>query len=676
MGGHKAADVLEHSGLLQIDVDHVDDVASLRDRIANDRHVVAAWISPSGMGVKAIMRIQPGVESHKATFKAATEYFREIYDVAIDEKCSDVGRLCFVSYDPDIIINPVAEPLEVQLERAEKATSQSDLRPATFAKMQNLLERARAYVVTIPPAVSGQSGHDVTFKVAVALVIGFKLSIEEAYPLLAAWNEHCEPPWNERELRHKLNSALTTSTKKPGFLINERPNTDVASQIQPLWQYSKNDLGYAEALVDFIKGRAVYCPEIQKWLIFGHRWERDGSQQINAMASDLSRHALQEAIGVQDNNVRTEAVKRALNIGNLKTMQNAIALAATDLKVIVHVSQLDTDPWLLGVENGVLNLMTGQLLQGSNDLFVTRSAGTSFDPHATCPTWERFIERVTRGHEGLAGFIQRSVGYSLTAQTVEHFFWFLHGCGRNGKSTFIETLQSLSGEYGTRSSEKLLAMSKHGGDASLDEVAGLQGSRLLFGSETQDGVRLNEKFVKDLTGGDTVRGRHLYHGGFQFRPTCKLWMFGNHRPDICGTDFGIWRRVLMIPFTATITEEELDKHLPAKLYAELPGILNWGISGLQQWRKTGLDAPHCVTSATAEYRSDQDILGDFIKEKVFRTAGVATPKTAMFISYQRWANERGHRSPLSTKRFSRHLKDRGFTELPSRMWAECLIGPL
>ena len=673
-GSHKAPDVGKHSGLLQIDFDKLEAPATLRDLIGKDRYILAAWISPSGNGVKALMRIPPDLERHKDAFAAAKAYIFATYPTyssAFDSSISDLGRLCYVSHDPDLVMNPGAVPLDVPLVREANTPPQPPQDPATLATTKETLERARAHLAERPVSVNGKFGHKAAFKVAVALVRGYNLSEDEAYPLLEEWNQRCEPPWSEKELRHKLTEAATKSKKSFGYLLIERPNTDTAAVNRPLWQYSKNDLGNAEALADVIQGRAVYCPQIQKWLTFGCRWQRDGSKQIHTMASSLSGQALQEARAVKEDNTRAEAVKRATSLGNLKTMQNAIALAQTIPKVIVHVSQLDTDPWLIGVENGTLNLRTGQLVQTSAEAYVTRSLGTAFDPRATCPTWEGFIERVTRGHDGLAEFIQRSVGYSLTGLTVEHVFWVLHGAGHNGKSTFIETLQNLSGEYGTRASEKLLAMSRHGADAPLDEVAGLHGCRFLFGSETQEGVRLNEKFIKDLTGGDTVRGRLLYKEGFQFRPTCSLWMHGNHKPDICGTDYGIWRRVQMVPFTARITAKEIDKNLPAKLCAELPGILNWAIAGLRQWEATGLAAPFCVTSATADYQSDQDTLGDFIKDMISYVDGATTTKREMYSAYERWASENGYRFPLTTKRLSLRLKERGFVELPSRSWANC-----
>ncbi|MCX6978183.1 MAG: phage/plasmid primase, P4 family, partial [Verrucomicrobia bacterium] len=281
---------------------------------------------------------------------------------------------------------------------------------------------------------------------------------------------------------------------------------------------------------------------------------------------------------------------------------------------------------------------------------------------------------VTRGREGLAKFLQRSIGYSLTGLTAEHVFWFLHGCGKNGKSVFIETMQKLSGEYGSRASERLLSTPRHGGEARPDELATLPGVRLLFGSETQEGVRLNEKLVKDLTGGDTLRAQALYKTGFNFQPVCKLWMFGNHKPDIGGTDFGIWRRVLLVPFTEQISAEEQDKHLTTKLCAELPGILNWALRGLREWRKNeSLAPPQCVVHGTEEYQSDQDTLGDFLEECIKREPEQTVTKTAVYSTYQKWAENNGIRYPLTSKSLSRKLKDRGFSEAPNRVWKDCFV---
>ncbi|MFZ2277036.1 MAG: phage/plasmid primase, P4 family [Prosthecobacter sp.] len=561
---------------------------------------------------------------------------------------------------------------------AQRAGARTPAAPKAGPKIT--LNRPRAYASKVPGAVSGQGGSQVTFNLAIALVRGFHLDIEDAYTILAEWSERCcVPPWSEKELRHKISDADNhDDPENPrGYLLTKRKPAPPTAK--PLWLYSSSDLGNADALVDAIQGMGVYCPEIGMWLTFEQRWRRDYSNQIRTKAADFVRASTKAAAAVVEEATRSRALKRALSLGDLKPMCNAITLAANNPKVIVHLKQLDADSWLLGVDNGTLDLRTGQLVETPAEAYVTRGMETAFDPLATCPLWEAFIERVTRGYDGLAEFIQRSVGYSLTGLTVEHLFWFLYGDGNNGKSTFIETLQKLFGEYGIRASEKLLSLSKHGADTPQNEIAALHGGRILFGSETKEGDRLNEKFIKDLTGGDTVYGRSLWKEGVQFAPTCSLWMFGNHKPSISGTDRGIWRRVQLIPFTATLTAEEIDLDLKDKMKAvELPGILNWAIRGLRQWQGamsvggSKLGAPCCVTGATSEYRKDQDTLGLFLDEHVVTVAGARTKKADLYMEYRLWATDNGQNYTMTKNTLTLRMKDRGFVELPTRppTWAD------
>ncbi|MBN8422447.1 MAG: AAA family ATPase [Verrucomicrobia bacterium] len=227
-GGHKASDVLEHSGLLQIDLDHVGNAAALRDQIGKDQHILAAWISPSGDGVKAIMRIPSDIQRHKDAFLAAADHIYRTHALKIDPSCSDVNRLCFVSSDPDLVMNPGAVPLEVPVEVPRLAP----VPPQGAGTCAAILERARVHLATVAPAVSGQSGHTVTFKAAIDLVRGYNLSEEDAYPLLAEWNQRCEPPWSEKELRHKISESANKSTIPRGYLLSERE--PLAPSVLPL----------------------------------------------------------------------------------------------------------------------------------------------------------------------------------------------------------------------------------------------------------------------------------------------------------------------------------------------------------------------------------------------------------------------------------------------------------
>lgn len=238
-GGHAAADVGEHSGLLPIDFDHVaypasptfkTDVTTLRDLLGKDQHVLAAWISPSGDGVKALVQVPPDLERHKDSFAAVMAYMLGTYPTyaqKFDPVCSDLGRVCFVSHDPGLVMNPVAVelPVAVKVEVPRVATTppQPMLVGAEIRK-----ERARAHLATMAPAVSGQFGHTVTLKAAIVLIRGYCLSEDEAYPLLAEWNKRCDPPWSEGDLRRKLSEAATKSNIPYGYLLNERQSAELS----------------------------------------------------------------------------------------------------------------------------------------------------------------------------------------------------------------------------------------------------------------------------------------------------------------------------------------------------------------------------------------------------------------------------------------------------------------
>jgi hypothetical protein len=217
-GGHKASDVLEHSGLLQIDLDHVGNPAALRDGIGKDQHILATWISPSGDGVKAIMRIPPNIARHKAAFVAAEDYIRVAYDVQIDKACSDLSRLCFVSHDPGLVKNPGAVPLEVPV--VVEVSKVAPAPPQGAGTCSAILERARAHLARTAPAVEGQGGSTVTFIAALDLVRGYMISELEALQLLAEWNVRCVPQWSERDLRRKISEAANKSTIPFGYLLN------------------------------------------------------------------------------------------------------------------------------------------------------------------------------------------------------------------------------------------------------------------------------------------------------------------------------------------------------------------------------------------------------------------------------------------------------------------------
>lgn len=503
---------------------------------------------------------------------------------------------------------------------------------------------------------------------------------ELAYKLFDRWSASGKKYSGAEETRKKWNSFKpSVNDRRPitiGTLLKQARDsgwTNNSVQVtewqikEYIWKTAPNDTGNAEVFANAFKDRLRYCHTIREWFIWnGVHWRPNQTQIVSRLAQELSKQALRDASHIQDEHARKAASVRALSMGNASKIEAMLKLAQTAPSLSVSLRDLDNDPAIVGVQNGVLNLETRTFIRAARLPYVTKKLGCPYDPAAQCPTWERFLLEVMDGDLALVRFLQASIGYSLTGHTTEHIFWFLWGSGANGKSTLMEILQALAGEYAARTSDSLLALSPNGREP-LFELAELPGQRLLLGSEIAENSRLNEKLVKDLTGGDTMRARGLYQQGFSFKPVCKLWMFGNHRPAIGGTDHGIWRRTRMIPFKVQFSGNKMDKTLGAKLRVELSGILNWALDGVLDWSVSGLPNPEAVSKAVEDYRHDEDWLGDFIAECLI-PGKTPVSKRAVFETYLRWSERNGHRNPMTTKKLSRRLKDRGFVEKPEKYW--------
>jgi putative DNA primase/helicase len=247
----------------------------------------------------------------------------------------------------------------------------------------------------------------------------------------------------------------------------------------------------------------------------------------------------------------------------------------------------------VGAKNAVIDLRTGEVRGYGRENYVTKSLGCEVALEAECPRFDQFLTEIFPDPE-VRHYVKKAAGYSLTGIVREQCFFFLHGTGQNGKSKLIEILQHVFSTYATRVGTGIIAARKPS-DYPLREMADVAGMRALFGSETEEGERLNECVIKDLTGGDCLRAEHKYERAFTFVPCCKLWIAGNHKPTIRGTDTGIWRRVRLIPFKCKFEGAEEDKALGEKLRAEASGILNLLVGGCLLWQKEGLDPPRSST---------------------------------------------------------------------------------
>ena len=360
---------------------------------------------------------------------------------------------------------------------------------------------------------------------------------------------------------------------------------------------------------------------------------------------------------------RREAVaKHALRSEAKSRIQAMIDLAWSEPEIVATPEDFDRDPWLLNCQNGTIDLRTGKLREHRREDLITKLAPVQFQEHVGGEVFTRFLERIMEGKPQVANFLRRLIGYSLTGLTIEQILVILWGQGSNGKTTLLEVIEEVMGDYAQHTPASTFMVQR--GDQIRNDIARLQGARLVVATESETAKRLSESLVKSLTGGDSVTARFLHKEYFQFRPQFTPFLMTNHKPLIFGVDHAIWRRVKLIPFTVTIPDEEQDKELPEKLRKELPAILSWAVMGCLEWRQVGLKEPKEVTVATEAYRSEMDVLGEFLEECCVTSNTAETLARDIYQAYGNWC-ERSGEKVRSQKWLGSRLSERGFQRKPA-----------
>jgi putative DNA primase/helicase len=455
-----------------------------------------------------------------------------------------------------------------------------------------------------------------------------------------------------------------------GTMSLDGEETALRQYVDQLWQaeapdgsdYNLTDLGNAEHMAGKYRGNIRYSWERCRWLIWGGKhWEWDDGNGIIERAIETVRSIYSGAADSLDKDIRKAIGKHAARSESDSRIQVMVSLARALPGIPVKLCEFDAHPWLFNVNNGTINLKTGHLQPHNSEELHTVLVPVDYDPNAKCPQWDGFLDRVTDGRQTVSKYLQRAVGYSLTEDTRLQVFFFLYGVGNNGKSTFIMTVRKMLGAYGTKLSiEDLMSRDKKISGAPREGIADLRGKRFVFASEIEQGRRLAVGLIMDLTGGETVKVRRMYEHEFEYLPTYKVWISGNHKPTITDTTLSIWRRLKLIPFTITIPPEEIDVDLLSKLEMELPRILAWAVRGCIEYQAHGLQDATEVRKATASYRHDEDVLADFLEDYVLQ-AGKSDwfiTKAAMKTQYQAWAQENGI-EPLGQKNFKTRLTEKG-----------------
>jgi putative DNA primase/helicase len=454
--------------------------------------------------------------------------------------------------------------------------------------------------------------------------------------------------------RYKDNGKMKAAAKPFLKVVSKAPFS--AKSLR----FHLTDIGNGQRLVSRHGHDLRYCYPWGKWLIYdGQRWAKDSTGEVDRRAKDTVRSMYAEAAQIEEKALREALADHARKSESDAKRQAMISSAKSEQDVPIMPDDLDRDPWQLNLLNGTVDLRAIKLRPHRPKDLISKLAPVSFNPGAECPAWWKFLERVFDQDFDLIHFIQKTVGYALTGITREQCLFFLYGLGANGKSTFLEVIQTMLGDYANQTTSETFMVKRQGGQISND-VADLRGARFVSAAEIESGRRMAEVLVKQMTGGDKLKARFLYSEYFEFKPEFKIFLAANHKPVIRGTDNAIWRRIHLIPFTVQIPRGEQDRELSEKLKTELPGILNWAIEGCVNWQEKGLTPPQAVQEATQKYREEMDILNDWIFESCVLAPGATAMATDLYKSYSSWAEEAGEKRPLSQTAFGIKLTERGF----------------
>jgi putative DNA primase/helicase len=381
------------------------------------------------------------------------------------------------------------------------------------------------------------------------------------------------------------------------------------------------------------------------------------------LAKQTVRGMFAEAVHLPDGQ-RAELVKHAIKSEQANRIDAMLRLARSEPGIPVTPEQLDADAWKINALNGVVDLRTGKLLPHDRSYLMTKLAGAEYllGPEGDCLHWENTLATILDCDDELFRFLRRLFGMALVGESSEAILPILHGSGSNGKTIVTETILDAFGEYGMKAPSDLLLAKQSNEHPTA--IADLFGRRLVLAAESDEGRRLAEGTVKELTGGDTIRARRMRENYWSFRPSHTIVLTTNHKPRVRGTDYAIWRRLALVPFSVRFwdadkgeegsPELKADKGLKAKLKAELGGILRWLVDGCLEWSHNGLIVPSSVTAATNEYRAAEDVLAEFLKECMTFGETYQIKASALRNRLDEWCKTNGER-PISTRRVGDYL---------------------
>ena len=455
--------------------------------------------------------------------------------------------------------------------------------------------------------------------------------------------------------------AAKVNSQPVVFEISQIHSPEIKPNIEKISisDYKCTDSGNAELLIAIFGHQIRYNQTKGNWYIWnGKRWENDQSREIERLVLQTARYRQHLAAELESGNEKIEQTKWALKSESDKGIKAALSRARSDRRVSAKETDFDRDPWLLGCDNGLVDLRAGILREAVPEDMVTLTTGINYDPDIKCDRWIQFLTEVFEESQELIDFIQRLAGYSLVGEITEQVFALLFGSGSNGKSVFLSILRMCLGDYEANTSFATFESKRYGSKIPND-LAALAGKRLVTISEASEDSKWDEGRLKSVTGADPITTRFLNKEFFTFIPQFTLWIAVNHKPQASDSSDAFWRRMLLVPFERTFSKNERDPKLIDTLRDELPGILAWMVEGCQKWQSEGLNPPQKIMDVSDEYRSEEDILEQFFEDETEISLEFMVSSEDLYRRYCTWCTINKENTMSHTK-FGRKMSESGF----------------
>jgi putative DNA primase/helicase len=499
--------------------------------------------------------------------------------------------------------------------------------------------------------------------------------------------EQCEMPTTLAEVNQQMKNEKPELLAKIGgqlFLIGCKEQAPVSRELIPFWvdkvrekrkraeeglslQPEPVPLDKERALADTLKvlfaGKYRYAAHRGKWMKYTSGcWRETIEEEVVTQASkELYNHFCRLLAEAGSDRLEADRIMGLIkDTFSRSTVVGAVKFLAGEPGFLTRAEEFDADPYLLNLRNGTLDLRTFELKPHNPDDLLTKQANVDYNPDANSEAWAEHLELFLPDPD-IRRQVQRDLGMALVGAVLDEYLPIWYGCGANGKSTTAKVIMRILGDYAIKAAPGMLIQKKH--DEHPTQIADLCGRRVVFSVEIDQGKKLAEALVKDLTGGDKQKARFVRQDYFEFEQTFNIFLLVNHKPVVGGTDTAIWRRIRLIPWTQTVPE---DKRRPQdEVTAELSSgnngcaVLNWILDGLRDWQKNHWWIAEQVKAATEEYRAEMDVLGAFLRDCCEEKEYVSVPVKELYEAYLRWCEDMGC-DAVSKKTFSERLRDRGF----------------